>query len=295
MSTDRASAAGATRRAERQRRGRRRFAIGFTVVLVCLALVVVAGSALSLVLGPRLTGVEADPESATATSGSRVILTANQALEEVTADQVEVTPSARSRSTRPGAASESASPLRSTTTPSTGSRCPVCGASAEALPPTLETDFRTPPATVFLLERRRGTTTIYRTSLDGADREDGLLLAGDRRLPRSGRHDRRLGPQYDGSAALLRVTSPATDPLRKSSPCPVTARSGTCSSQSAVGASATRTPICRQRGRGAGAGGAAVHRRRCARRGMSPVRSPSRARCPASTRGSSCPTRPPSC
>ncbi|MGO1769455.1 MAG: hypothetical protein ACTHZX_05845 [Microbacterium sp.] len=213
MSTDRASAAGATRRAERQRRGRRRFAIGFTVVLVCLALVVVAGSALSLVLGPRLTGVEADPESATATSGSRVILTANQALEEVTADQVEVTPSVpftvdaagRSVGVRFTAPLDDDTEYRI--------RVPDVRGVGGGATATLETTFRTPQASVLMLERSEGDDVVYRTSLAGGDREEvfsapeiddfraaaGMIVVSVR--------------QDDGSAALLRVDESGGDPV----------------------------------------------------------------------------------
>ncbi|QTV80536.1 Ig-like domain-containing protein [Microbacterium sp. NIBRBAC000506063] len=60
--------------------------------MAVLALVGGALAVISLTQGPRLSEVQVDPAEAIVLSGSRVILTANQPLEAIDAEQVTVTP-----------------------------------------------------------------------------------------------------------------------------------------------------------------------------------------------------------
>ncbi|HTN55778.1 MAG TPA: Ig-like domain-containing protein, partial [Microbacterium sp.] len=70
----------------------RRFTLALLSVLGVLALVVAVLGAVSLVQGPRIAQVQVDPQQAIETSGSRVILSANQRLDPVDAAQVTVSP-----------------------------------------------------------------------------------------------------------------------------------------------------------------------------------------------------------
>lgn len=211
MSTERTNPD--TRRAARRRRGRRRFVWSFAAVLAVLVVVVTAGSVASLVLGPRLTDVEADPEAAISTSGSRVILTANQALEEVSADQVEVSPAApftvdaagRSVGVRFTAPLDDDTEYRI--------RVPDVRGVGGGATATLETTVRTPAASVLTLERSEGEDVISRTSLSGGDSEEVFsapeiddFRAASGAIVVSVRQD-------DGSASLLRVDASGGDPV----------------------------------------------------------------------------------
>jgi len=165
MSTD---SAAPSRRAHARARRSRGFFAAFAIVLAALIAVVVTGAALSLSQGPRLTGVQVDPAAAAAASGSRMILTANQALDTVTADQVSVEPevpftvdaSGRSVGVR------FTVPLRD----DTEYTVTVTGAEAVGGGPTttLTSTFGTPPAEVFLLQRSTtGDDAVFRTDLSG--------------------------------------------------------------------------------------------------------------------------------
>ncbi|WP_205529022.1 Ig-like domain-containing protein [Microbacterium halotolerans] len=201
MSTERS----AGRREARMRKGRRRFAAAFAVVVGVLVAAVAAGSVVSLTQGPRVSSVVVDPQAAAESSGSRVILTANQALAEVSHDQVEVTPAVPF--TVDAAGREIGVRFTAPLDDDTEYRISVPGVRAVGGGPaaTLETDFRTPPTSVLLLERTEGDDAIYRTELDGADRETvfaspeiddfrsaaGMIVASIR--------------DPDGSASLIRM------------------------------------------------------------------------------------------
>ncbi len=81
-----------TRRRRNRRRRGRAFAATFAVVAVALGMVGLAGAAVSVAQGPRVTDVQVDPAAAVAASGSRIIITTTQSLAEVDPSQVTVTP-----------------------------------------------------------------------------------------------------------------------------------------------------------------------------------------------------------
>lgn len=62
------------------------------LTILTLALVAGALAAVNLFAGPRMLDVRVDPAGATQASGSRVILTANQAVGEISPEQVTITP-----------------------------------------------------------------------------------------------------------------------------------------------------------------------------------------------------------
>jgi hypothetical protein len=174
MSTDPPrSAPAATRRTRNRRKRARAFAAAFAVVVGALLVVGVAGGAASVAQGPRVTNVQVDPAAAAAASGSRVILTTTQSLAKVDPSQVTVTPetpfaiatSGRSVGVR------FVLPLwddtRYTVT--------IKGVTGVGGGPsaTLTESFRTPAATVYLLQRSAGGDgdRIMRTALNGKDAE----------------------------------------------------------------------------------------------------------------------------
>lgn len=71
----------------------RRFGLALAAVLGILVLVGAGFGVVSLTQGPRISEVQVDPEQAINASGSRVILTANQALAAIDPAQVTVEPS----------------------------------------------------------------------------------------------------------------------------------------------------------------------------------------------------------
>lgn len=81
-----------TRRERTRKRRSRAFIGGFAVVIAVLAVVGLAGAAVSTAQGPRVTRVSVDPDAAVNNAGSRIIFTTTQSLAEVTPDQVSVTP-----------------------------------------------------------------------------------------------------------------------------------------------------------------------------------------------------------
>ena len=83
MSTDRPEAA---------RRRPLGFAAVFAIVVATLVVLAAVGAAVSVAQGPRATDVAVDPEAAVEASGTRVIFTTTQSLQEVDASQVTITP-----------------------------------------------------------------------------------------------------------------------------------------------------------------------------------------------------------
>ncbi|MFL0410031.1 Ig-like domain-containing protein [Microbacterium paludicola] len=157
-----------TRRGERRRAGLRRFALTLAGVLGALAVLAGAGGAASLAQGPRVSEVQVDPASAIEVSGSRVILTVNQALAEIDPAQVSVSPAAPFTVDAAGRSVgvRFTVPLDD----DTDYTVRIDGARAVGGGPerTLETTFRTPPAEVMLLQRDpEGDDTIFRSTLDG--------------------------------------------------------------------------------------------------------------------------------
>ncbi len=149
-------------------RPHRRFLLALAAVLGILVLVGAGLGFASLVQGPRLTGTQVDPAQAIDSSGSRVILTANQALAEVDPAQVTVEPAvpftidAAGR----GIGIRFTVPLDDSTTYTVtvaDARGVGGGPSAD-----LTTSFTTPASSLFLLRRdAEGDDTIFRTDLAG--------------------------------------------------------------------------------------------------------------------------------
>ncbi|HET6302407.1 MAG TPA: hypothetical protein VFF97_13040, partial [Microbacterium sp.] len=162
MSTD----APTRRTRSRERRGRS-FALTFLAVAGILAVLGIGGAAASVLQGPRVTSVEVDPEAAVAASGSRLIVTTTQALQEVDPSQVTVepaTPFAVDTSGR-SVGVRFTLPLWDDTEYTVTFR-DVRGTAAGPAA-TFEHTFRTPPEEVFLLQRGEASDTIFRTDLTG--------------------------------------------------------------------------------------------------------------------------------
>ncbi|MBA8816990.1 hypothetical protein FHX48_002084 [Microbacterium halimionae] len=156
-----------SRRARTTQRRRRAFASAFAIVLTALVVFALGGGLLSTLQGPRVTSVDVAPEAATQASGSRLIITTNQSLNDVTADQVTVTPatdftvdtSGRSIGVR------FALPLYDATDYTVTIKG-VTGIGSEPASTFTET-FTTPALDAYLLKRTDSADTIFRTDLTG--------------------------------------------------------------------------------------------------------------------------------
>ncbi|GAB3596692.1 TolB-like translocation protein [Microbacterium tumbae] len=147
---------------------RRRFGIPLVAVLGILALVGGVLAGISLFQGPRLSGVQVDAVQAIEVSGSRVILTSNEALSEIDPAQVTVTPdvpftvdaAGRSIGVRFTVPLDDA----------TEYTVKVAGVTGTGGGPVadLQTAFTTPASEVFLLTRdAERDDKIFRTDLSG--------------------------------------------------------------------------------------------------------------------------------
>lgn len=155
------------RRARTRRRRGRAFFGAFALVAAALAIVGLAGAAVSTAQGPRATRVSVDADAAVSTSGSRVVFTTTQSLAEITREQVVVTPAAEVTVDTSGRSVgvRFAQPLWDDTEYTvTVSDVAGLGGGASA---TLATTFRTPPAQAFLLVRATDGDTVFRTDLVG--------------------------------------------------------------------------------------------------------------------------------
>ncbi|QAY59494.1 hypothetical protein ET475_05480 [Microbacterium protaetiae] len=168
MSTD---ATRSTRRAATRRRRGRSFLTSFAAVLGVLAIVGLAGAAVGGAQGPRVTGVQVDAAASAAASGSRLIVTMNQSLHPITADQVTVTPAADFTVDTSGRSMG----VRFTLPLHDDTDYTVRFAGVTGLgggPATTVTrTFRTPPTSVYVLARTGADDRIVRTRLDGSDPE----------------------------------------------------------------------------------------------------------------------------
>lgn len=161
MSTD------GSRRARARRRRSRAFVTSFAIVIGILAVLGLAAAAISVAQGPRVTGVQVDPDAAVAASGSRMIITTTQSLQEITPEQVTVTPAAdftvdtsgRSIGIRFALPLWDETDYAVTVTDVTG----IGGGPAA----TIEESFTTPGLTVFVLTRSAAGDMIFRTDLVG--------------------------------------------------------------------------------------------------------------------------------
>ena len=169
MSTDAPSrrAASPTRRARSRKRRGRAFAFAFAGVVGLLATLGIAGAAVSTAQGPRVTDVQVDPAAAVAASGSRLIVTTSQALREIDADQVTVTPAT------PFAVDTSGRSLGVRFTlplhDDTEYTVTIEGVGGLGGGPatTITQKFRTGDAEFFLLQRGDDEDRIFRTDLSG--------------------------------------------------------------------------------------------------------------------------------
>ncbi|MDR6199807.1 hypothetical protein QE374_001716 [Microbacterium sp. SORGH_AS428] len=168
MSTD---AQRPSRREQARRRRIRAYLGAFAIVLAVLALAGAAAGAVGTLQGPRVTNVQFDSQAAVSTSGSRLILTTTQTLTSIDPSQVTVSPvadfavetSGRSIGVR------FTLPLRDDTD-YTVTVSGVTGQGSDAAV-TLTESFRTPPLSVYLLQRGDDgeNDTVFRTSLSGED------------------------------------------------------------------------------------------------------------------------------
>ena len=147
---------------------RRRFLVTIGAVVGVLVLVGTGLGIVSLLQGPRVTDVQVDAAQAIESSGSRVILTANQPLSAIDPEQVTVEPSVPFTVDAAGrgvGVRFSVPPDDATTYTVTVS----AGAGAGGGPAAdLTTSFETPASSIFLLRRAPpGDDIIFRTDLSG--------------------------------------------------------------------------------------------------------------------------------
>ena len=158
-----------TRRGATRKRRSRSFVASFAIVVAVLGAVGVAGAAAGVAQGPRVSSVQVDPAAAAAASGSRLIVTTSQSLQDVQASQVTVTPAApfsvdtsgRSVGVRFGLTlhDDTEYTVRFEDVRGLGGGPPV----------TITQTFRTPQTDVFLLQRTESGDTIFRTDLTGEE------------------------------------------------------------------------------------------------------------------------------
>ena len=143
------------------------FALTLLAVLGVLAIGGGVLAAIGLTQGPRLSSVQADPHEAIALSGSRVILSANQPLEQIDPAQVTVTPevpftvdaSGRTVGVRFTVPLDDDTEYTVTVEGVRG----IGGGPASDL----STTIATPASQMYLLQRTDGDDTIWRTGIDG--------------------------------------------------------------------------------------------------------------------------------
>ena len=159
-----------SRRARAFGQRRRAYLRGFAIVLGALLVVGGTAAAVSVVQGPRVTGVQVDPAAATVSSGARMIVTTSQALADVDTSQVSIEPavpftvdtSGRSVGVR------FTQPLWDDTEYAVTIQG-VRGTGG-AQTSTIEQSFRTPPLALHLLQRGAATgDVVVRTDLSGDD------------------------------------------------------------------------------------------------------------------------------
>lgn len=146
----------------------RRFVLTLVAVLGVLVLAGTGFGIVSLMQGPRLSNVQVDASQAIESSGSRVILTANQSLADIDPKQVTVEPAVPFTvdASGRGVGVRFTVPLDD----STEYRIRVADVTGASGGPsaTLTTTFTTPPSTMFLLRRDvEGKDKIFLTDLDG--------------------------------------------------------------------------------------------------------------------------------
>ncbi|MCV0334780.1 MAG: hypothetical protein K5826_09425 [Microbacterium sp.] len=147
---------------------RRRFVLTVAAVLGVLVVVGTGLGIASLLQGPRISDVQVDAAQAIESSGSRVILTANQALADIDPAQVTVEPEVPFTvdASGRGVGVRFTVPLDDSTE-YTVRVADVVGAGGGPKT-TLTTSFTTPPSNIFLLRRDvAGKDKIFLTDLSG--------------------------------------------------------------------------------------------------------------------------------
>lgn len=147
---------------------RRRFWLALGSVLAVLLVVAAGLGAVSLFQGPRLSEVQVNPAEAIESSGSRVILTANQALSEIDESQVTVEPAVPF--TLDAAGRNIGIRFTVPLDDDTDYTVRVDGVTGAGGGPAadLQTGFTTPAAEIFLLKRDvDADDAIFRTDLSG--------------------------------------------------------------------------------------------------------------------------------
>ncbi|WP_230977781.1 hypothetical protein [Microbacterium oxydans] len=147
---------------------RRRFVVTLAAVLGVLVIVGTGLGVASLLQGPRISDVQVNAAQAIESSGSRVILTANQALADIDPAQVTVEPAVPFTvdASGRGVGVRFTVPLDDSTD-YTIRVADVVGAGGGPTT-TLTTSFTTPPSNIFLLRRDvEGKDKIFLTDLSG--------------------------------------------------------------------------------------------------------------------------------
>lgn len=166
MSSEPRSRAGESRARTRRSRA---FIARFAVVVGILALVSGVTAAVSTVQGPRVTDVQVDPATAVTTAGARFIVTTTQSLDEVTPEQVTVTPDAPFTV---GTSGRSVGlrftlPLRDETEYTV--RIDGVTGVGGTPPAVIEQTFTTPALSLFVLQRGGGGDRIVSSTLSGRE------------------------------------------------------------------------------------------------------------------------------
>jgi len=151
----------------RVRRRARAFAGAFTVVVAVLAAVALGGAALTTAQGPRVTSMQFDPEAAVTASGSRVIFTTSQSLDEIDPSQVTISPAADFTVDTSGRSVglRFALPLWDDTEYHVRIENVTGLGGGPAV--TIERTLSTPPAQAYILDRGGDGDTVFRTDLAG--------------------------------------------------------------------------------------------------------------------------------
>ncbi|OZB85817.1 hypothetical protein [Microbacterium sp. 13-71-7] len=147
---------------------RRRFPLVLGAVIGVLVVVVATFGVITLLQGPRISGVKIDAQSAIDASGTRMIITASQPLAKVDPKQVSVSPQApftvdtsgRNLGIRFTVPLDDDTNYTVTVKDATG--------TDKQRQSTLQASFQTPKSTIFLLQRKaKGDDTIFITDLGG--------------------------------------------------------------------------------------------------------------------------------
>lgn len=168
MSTDLSGGQRSSRRAMAHKRRSRAFSAGMAIVLGILVAVGLTGAVLTTAQGPRVTSVQVDPDAAVTAAGSRLIITTTQSLQDISADQVTVSPAADFTVDTSGRSIgiRFALPLWD----DTDYTVRISGVTGIGAGPasTIEESFTTPPLQTYVLQRGSGGDVIVRTGLDDA-------------------------------------------------------------------------------------------------------------------------------